>query len=322
MVFTYLTYLTYIPVIIACFNIGPLNILNYIARFFGVVLYTLNDEHNQEEIKNILKNIKNEVYTTGYTLRNGNPRLSGFFFTWYCFGLYDEYKLWIYISEYRFNTISKNNTLEYTINRVDDIATESTSKPKCESIKVYNYNNSYMYSAFHVRNLNVSNIHPNEEQHELVENIHKLYKKRGRASIWIEGIPGSGKSTIGLLLAKKIHAAYCHTFNPLIPSMNLNQLYADNDDMDIPIVIVIEEYDKIIKTIHEDKVIRNERYHTMVYDKGSLNTFMDDLYLYPNTIFIFTSNTQKSEIDVLDTSYLRPGRFHGYFTMKNIYSIE
>jgi hypothetical protein len=320
MLVEYLSYIAYIPIVFACFRVGPLNILNYIARIFGYMYYTLKEQYNSEEIKNILKNLKHEVYASEYTLRNGNPRFSGFFFTRYCFGHYDGYDFWIYISEDKFNTISRNDTVKLTTDIVDNISPESTSKKSCEIVKVYDYNNSYLHSGFNVRNLNVETIHSNDEQHEIVESIYDIYKKKGRASIWIDGIPGSGKSTIGLLLAKKIHGNYCHTFHPLIPSMCLNNLCDDIDDT--PMVIVIEEFDNTIKMIHENKVIRNERYHTMIYDKGSFNTFMDDVYLYPNIIFIFTSNVKKSEIDTLDASYLRKGRIHKYFTMNKVYDVE
>ena len=322
----YLSYIACIPILAGCFRIGPVNILDYIARVFGFADYTLKEDFNNDEIKNIIKNIKHEVYASGYTVRNGIPRCSGFFFTRYCFGRYDGHELWIYISEDKFNIISRNEAVKFIADNLDtkecedDISPESTPKNTCEIIKVYDYNNSYSFSAFNVRNLNVESIHPNDEQHEIVERIYEVYKNKGRASVWIDGIPGSGKSTIGLLLAKKIHGSYCHTFHPLIPGMSLTNL-CDNID-DVPMVIVIEEFDTIIKTVHENKVQRNERFHTMVYDKGTLTTFMDDVYLYQNIIFIFTSNVKKSEIDALDTCYLRKGRIHKYFSMNTGYDVE
>jgi hypothetical protein len=319
-----LGYLAYIPVLIACFNIGPFNILNLIARGFGYTCYTMSNDYNSEEIKTILHAIKDTSYSTEKYLRNSNIVLRGFFFSKEFIGHYDGYLLWMYVREERFLQLSKPTCVNYIhenteIEKEDEIL-EKEKETECDKISIYEFNNSYKFPSFHSRNVNLSYIVPTIHQQPVIQEIYKIFKKKGRASIWIDGCPGSGKSTIGLLLAKKICGSYCHTFNPTIPSMDLNDLRNERDST--PLVITIEESDKIINAIHTDSVKLNERYYTAVHDKSSFNRFMDDLYLYPNIIFLFTSNVKKSEIDVLDASYLRKGRIHAYFTMDTVYSFD
>jgi hypothetical protein len=80
-----------------------------------------------------------------------------------------------------------------------------------------------------------------------------------------------------------------------------------------PVILVIEEVDVLIKKIHKG-IDKNNEIPISIYNKTSWNNFMDDLIFY-KIILIFTSNTSKTEIDKLDTSYLRKGRIDEYYYM-------
>jgi DNA replication protein DnaC len=159
--------------------------------------------------------------------------------------------------------------------------------------------------------LDLSHINPIGDQQHVIDSIKTLYNKNDRTSIFIHGVTGAGKSTIGYLLAKELNASYCHTFNPTEPGDYLSNLMVDASDD--PIVIVVEEVDVMIKKI--DKGIeRNGDIPTEIYNKTTWNNFMDDLIFY-KVIIIFTSNTPKKDLDKIDQSYLRKGRIDEYYYM-------
>ena len=59
---------------------------------------------------------------------------------------------------------------------------------------------------------------------------------------------------------------------------------------------------------------KNNEIPIEIYNKTTWNNFMDDLIFY-KIIIIFTSNTCKSDLDKIDSSYLRKGRIDEYYYM-------
>ena len=89
----------------------------------------------------------------------------------------------------------------------------------------------------------------------------------------------------------------------------------EDGDEKPPFIIVMEEIDTIIETVHRGEVPLHKKVVTMIRNKSSYNTFFDDMIIHTKIIFILTSNKSKEEIDKLDTSYLRQGRINAYYTM-------
>ena len=85
-------------------------------------------------------------------------------------------------------------------------------------------------------------------------------------------------------------------------------------------MIVIEEVNTLIHSIHEGNIQRHKNITTLIYNKSTYNTFMDDLILYRNVIIIMTSNEDKSTIDALDPCYLRAGRIQWNYSMNEALS--
>jgi gluconate kinase len=162
-------------------------------------------------------------------------------------------------------------------------------------------------------------ISPMGEQAYIVEDIMEKYKAKDRLIVFIHGVTGAGKSSIGLLLAKEMRGNYCNKFNPIEPGDNLQSMMRDIDIEDLdekpPLIVVMEEVDTMIDTIHRGAVPTHKKVTTMIRNKSSYNTFFDDMIIHNKIIFILTSNKSKEEIDKLDTCYLRQGRINAYYTM-------
>jgi len=178
---------------------------------------------------------------------------------------------------------------------------------------------SFYYRAF---NIDLSNIFAIGDQSHIIEDIVFRYKQKKRLTVFIHGITGSGKSTVGLLLAKGLKGSYCHDFNPTDPGDTFTSLLndiefkaQDDDDERGPLVIVLEEVNIMIDSITNGTVQRHKNVCTSVHNKITFNSFLDDMVFHKNIILILTSNVSKHEIDKIDNSYLRQGRVSVCYSM-------
>ena len=276
-----------------------------IYYFFKIKKYIVSGD--KEVTNSILKQITKYIYYTEINHSNGRNQPSGFFIGKKYYG-YIDYKdvarITMYTTEETYNSLIEQET------QIEK--KEIEVKPK-NKINVFIRKGTYKNLYYSYIRLDLSHIFPIGQQQTIIDSIKTLYNKNGRASIFIHGVTGAGKSTIGYLLSKELNASYCHTFNPTEPGDCLSNLMIDATDE--PIVIVIEEVDVLIKKI--DKGIdRNSEIPIEIYNKTTWNNFMDDLIFY-KIILIFTSNTSKNELDQIDPCYLRKGRIDDYYYMDN-----
>lgn len=186
-------------------------------------------------------------------------------------------------------------------------------------IQVYIRKGTFKNLYYTPLKMDLSHITPLGDQGPILEKIIELYKSQHRATIFIHGQSGTGKSSIGYLLAKQLKGFYCHTFNPSEPGDQLSNLIVDmSRDDDEPIIIVLEEIDTLLFSIHEQEIIKHPEIPISVYNKSTWSSFLDDMIFYNKMIIILTSNTPKETIDNMDDSYLRKGRIHASYTMTQI----
>jgi hypothetical protein len=163
----------------------------------------------------------------------------------------------------------------------------------------------------------MNHIRPIGDQEPIMNSMVDIYNRTGRATFFVHGVTYAGKSTLGYLLAKQLNGIYCHSFNPSEPGDKLSNLMVDVERDGEPLIIVLEEADVVIKSIHNGSVKLNPDVPTSVFNKASWSNFLDDMVFYNNVILILTSNMSKAEIDKMDESYLRKGRINEYYSMQN-----
>ena len=163
--------------------------------------------------------------------------------------------------------------------------------------------------------IDVTNLNPTENQKAIVNDIILNFNKKKHLVVAISGPSGSGKSTVGLLLAKQMKGSYVNTIDPTEPGNSLMGCYSCAEDD--PFIIVIEEFDTLIKKIHNEKCKFHNDVPTPVHNKTTWNRMLDDIDrgLFPNLIIVLTSNTDIKNIDDLDPSYLRKGRCDARYTL-------
>jgi hypothetical protein len=181
---------------------------------------------------------------------------------------------------------------------------------------IYMRSGSYTSIWYWRMRIDISDLAPKGQQSEIVCQICENFAKRRRGVFFIHGVSGAGKSTIGLLVANRLNGTLCHTFNPTEPGDTLQYLLRDSEPTDeTPTIILIEEANTLIRNVHGDSIRKHKNITTCIYNKSTYNTFMDDLILYRNVLFILTSNESRESIDALDPCYLRKGRVHGHYSM-------
>ena len=169
------------------------------------------------------------------------------------------------------------------------------------------------------RQLNCTSLIARKNQQHIINQVVDFYKKNNNCVCMISGDPGKGKSAIGILIAKELNGSLCKTYNPTNPGDNLENLYNQaNPSINNPLVLLIDEFDILLDSIHHDKIILHKNIPIEIYNKTTFNNLFDDinLKLYPNLIIIFTSNLNKSTIEnKYDPCYIRKGRVNLIFNL-------
>ena len=297
------------------YNLSPEYLFFLIYYFFKIKKYIISGD---KEVTNaLMKKMSNHIIYTEVTHSNGRNHPSGLFISKNYYGyieIKDGTTITLYAKEETYESLMKQEQIEI------EIVNEVKLKP-ANKIDIFIRKGSYRSLYYSSMRLDLSHINPIGEQQSVIDSIKNIYTKNGSASVFINGVAGAGKSTIGYLLAKELNGSYCHTFNPTEPGDYLSNLIADIRVDDEPVIIVIEEVDIMIQNIHKG-LDKNNEIPIEIYNKTTWNNFMDDLIFY-KIILIFTSNASKKDLDKIDTSYLRKGRIDEYYYMNtSIHDIE
>ncbi len=292
-------------------------ILIVLLRPFGIVYYKISFDKNIHY--RTLNLILNETLVTTECILKGNKKVpSGYFINRNCIGyIFLEME---YMTNSVITIITTKNYYDYLICEPEEEYLEETETPTKDDISrisVYTRFGTYRDLTYSKININVKDLVPLETQVNVVNEIVKKFNEKKVVKVFIEGFQGTGKSSIGYCVAKVLSGKFTHSFNPTDPGDTFTNVISNMnyDNQDGPNVIVLEEVDILLDKIHNNKIIQNNDIPTMIKDKSSWNSFLDDMVFYKNTILILTSNTPKEKIDMLDKAYLRNGRIDLYFQM-------
>lgn len=150
-------------------------------------------------------------------------------------------------------------------------------------------------------------------QQNVIEDITNVWKKSkfNICRALICGNTNIGKSTIGRFLSIKLQGSLCFDIDLFSPGNSTLTIYETcNPTNENPLIIQIDEFDKLIDNIHNEKTPKKTPWlRNMVYNKSSYNTFMSEYITYlPNVIWLFTTNKPISYFETLDKSYVNSNR--------------
>jgi len=292
----------------------------FFLRAFGIYFFIIR--RDADKVKGATNIIIKETICSSNIYQRGNMSTNGTFIGLYCFGRFVhaagddlDREIYIYTTKPYFNHLIETSTVSYSsFSKNDTVPVESEDSVK-SIVPIWGRSGNYTSLWYSSINLDVTGLHPTDNQAYIVNDMVKLFYKRKRLSVFLQGVVGAGKSTVGLLVAKEIKGSLCHTFNPTDPGDTLHNLMKESRAEDKPLVVVIEEANLMIRNVHTNSIQKHKNVQTSVYNKSSLNTFLDDLMLYKNVILLLTSNETKEDIDMLDVSYLRKGRIDVTYSM-------
>ena len=316
-----IAYFTAISFGLLSFCSALLTPLLFLLRIIGYQYYIIRNDN--EKTKSISKKLQLLTCNSINLFQCGSLMPSGCFVNLRCAGYYvhnmflDTISVEIHLitTPAYFQILFESDKTSISFAFATD---KSAMKPdeSSKTLTIYSRIGSYtnlFYSRFRI---DVQDLEPRGQQAEIVESICQQFYKKRRGAFFIHGVSGAGKSTIGLLLACQLKGTYCHTFCPTDPGDTLTLLIRDTEPTDDkPTIILIEEANTMIHTIHNGTFVRHKNTTTLIHNKSTYNTFMDDLIFYRNVIIIFTSNEDKDTIDKLDPCYLRKGRMDNYYSM-------
>jgi len=293
---------------------NPLIMALLFLKLFGRNVYTVYFD-DRAAISRFEKRLKDEkVYTLlSWKNMNGREYPQGFYFN----------KLFVaYIEGTTTENVSATIVCSHAVYTFLMAPPEAKKLEivKCEkissSIDVFIQKGTFKNLYYARIKLPLDHLTPLPQQRTVIDGILKVYQDLSRATIFLHGVTGAGKSSVGYLVAKELQGKYCHSFNPCEPGNQLCTLLCDADtDASSPLVVVIEEVDGLIRKLAKGEVAANTEVPTQVYNKSTWASFLDDMFLYKNVVLILTSNSSKMELDDIDAAYLRPGRVHASFCM-------
>jgi hypothetical protein len=168
------------------------------------------------------------------------------------------------------------------------------------------------------------------EQKSIVEQIISIYDSMRdsynktfippQLKVLITGDPGIGKSTIAHILASRLNG-YFTAMDLSTPGFRIQEYYGHlNFSEHKPLIFLVDEFDVLIdsclKNAYEQK---GETARRAVYDKPSLNSFLDSISIYPGLIIIFTSNKSLDYFQNDDRNcFVRTGRIDLKICMKSL----
>ena len=273
--------------------------------FMGYTLYMITEPNT---IITISKKIK---YST---LRNEEDEPSGFFISKsYCGYIFEKHSkenhtniLYCLCTKNQFEELKKNNDI--IIQKTDDV------------IDLYTRNGTFFHFNYSKREFVCTSFLARPKQSEIIKKIINYYKNNRTCVVMISGAPGTGKSFMGILLAKELKGSFCKTYRPTNPGDFLEKIYRNvKPSSDKPLIILLDEFDIIFNSFHKKKVKLHDNIPTEVYDKITWNNLLDDMNfpLFEHVILILTTNFTKHEIKKkYDPSYIRKNRINVYANLE------
>ena len=295
----------------------------FLFRMFGYNYYIIRK--NDEKTRAFAKILQATTYNSITLLQFNNVYPSGYFINRHCIGCYEysghdssvDSTIHIIATSKFIKTNFHTETHKVSFSEINPEKKNEEAKPmEAKTLALLSRVGSYLNLFYYRMRIDVEGLDPIGDQLNVVDRICERFSEKRRCCVFIHGVGGAGKSTVGLLVACRLNGTYCHTFNPTEPGDTLQNILRDSEPSDDnPTIIVLEEANVIIRAIHDGTIQKHKNITTCVYNKSTYNSFLDDLIMYRNVIVIMTSNENKDTIDALDPCYLRKGRVNEYFTM-------
>ena len=272
-----------------------------VTQLFGVRLYVVKDKDIALRIQKRLTNSSHVADAgKGYGYSVGRWYFTSVTIERNEYG--DKYDIWMIATADSYETLTRENDVVAPCGQPD--------VPIRKAMTVFDRVGSFTNVWFKRRNITLPEIEPRPEQTAVMDAICAHQEKRGHTVVFLHGPPGSGKSMIGVMLARRMGAAYCNTLKPWQPGDTLADLSAEVEPTaEKPLVLAFDEFDGALMAIHVG-IPMHKAVPISIGDKAGWNKFMDEIDrgMFPHLVLVLTSNRDPAFIRAMDPSYIREGR--------------
>ncbi len=275
-----------------------------VTQLFGVRLYVVKDKDIALRIQKRLTNSSHVADAgKGYGYSVGRWYFTSVTIERNEYG--DKYDIWMIATAASFETLTSENGAALLVDG------QNPDVPVArKAMTVFDRVGSFTNVWFKRRNIILPEVEPRPEQTAVMDAICAHQEKRAHTVVFLHGPPGSGKSMIGIMLARRMGAAYCNTLKPWQPGDMLADLYAEAEPTaEKPLVLAFDEFDGALMAIHVG-IPSHKAVPISVSDKAGWNKFLDEIDrgMFPHLVLVLTSNRDPAFIRALDPSYIREGR--------------
>ena len=184
------------------YNFSPDYLFYLIYYFFKIKKYIITGD---KELTNaIMKKITNHIFYTEISYINGRNQPSGFFVGKKYYGyieIKEDTTITLYTKEDTYNVLMEQEYTEIK-DQKDPKDMKVFEMYKQNKMNVYIRKGTYRNLYYSCMRLDLSHIHPIGQQQHVIDSIKTHYTKNQRASIFIHGVSGAGKSTISLAISR------------------------------------------------------------------------------------------------------------------------
>jgi hypothetical protein len=226
----------------------------------------------------------------------------------------------LYSTKTLYDNICNNDTTDAKTDTKASTTQEDTNTNNATTINFWERFGTFWYISYRMRKYTpkLQDIWPAQET--IINELMEVYEKKQYAIGLICGPPSKGKSYIPLYLCEKLKKTcdevhLVDTWNPTEPGDSFAAIYDKiNPTKKSPLVIVLDEVDCIISSLHNKTVALSDNLPIPIQmkDKKDWNQFLDrfDRNLYQHVFIVLTSNNNLNYFDVLDPSYMRLKRIN------------
>lgn len=270
-------------------------VLVFIVRLIGLSYFYINSSLSETESQNSLKYIIKNGYFLTKTFKESKiiPLNTVFIcFRPFCIGyVTNEYVdrnnntiIHMLLKKKHVNKITEPDSKEVKIN-TKKIKVYSTTGRAAWNVKIER-TNTYLQPKFIPHKKLIKNI---IDEYKL--NVENSLLNNGYLGCLFFGEPGTGKTTIGYNIALELQSNIIINYDPTTRGLDIKYFLARYDfDKEKPLVIVINEFDKIVKSCFDETLDNKTEYFRDAFSKPTLNNLFDTFSMQKGLIIICSSN--------------------------------